>query len=181
MARTVENALQVNILKLSKAARSTPSGCMKMEWVCGGSVVVGIAMLADHTLTILVGGRVYQAPISRREFRKDRYLPHIQCLACGRKCFTLFVDDGGLKCRRCAGLMYECQRGHAPERAMIKAQKIMARLGGLAGHEIPARPAGMWRKTYLRYLRQLATAREAAFGRPPAEPLLRGKCPLGDP
>ncbi|KIF83283.1 hypothetical protein [Noviherbaspirillum autotrophicum] len=165
MAKTVENALQVNILKISKAARSTPSGCMKIEWVCGGSVVVGIVMLADHTVTILVGGSVYQAPISRREFRKDRYLAHIQCLACGRKCFSLFVDGAHLKCRRCAGLIYECQRGHAPERAMIKAQKILARLGGLAGYEVPARPVGMWRRTYLRHLHQLVTAREAAFGR----------------
>lgn len=166
MAKTVENALQVNILKICKAARSASSGCMKMEWLRGESVVVGIAVLADRTLTILIGGKVCQAPISRREFRKDRYLTHVQCLACGRKCFTLFVDGGELKCRRCTGLIYECQRGHAPERALVRAQKIIARLGGSSSHTVPSRPAGMWRKTYLRHLRQLAAARQAAFGRP---------------
>lgn len=164
MAKTVENAMQINVLKISKAAQKARSSMLMLEWVFGSSAVSGLAVLTDDTLIVIVGGKTYQASISRREFRKDRYLTHTHCLACAKKCFTLFIEGDGLKCRRCAGLIYECQRGHAPERAMIKAQKILARLGGASWHAAQSRPSGMWRKTYLRHLRHLAAARQAAFG-----------------
>jgi hypothetical protein len=164
VVKTVESALQVNIFKICKAVRQTRSMLVKVEWVFGCASHTGVALLANDVLALMVGDRVLQAPVSRREFRNDRFQPHIQCLACGKQCHVLYVEGESLQCRRCAGLIYECQRGHAPDRAYLKAKKIIARLGGQPGQAVPPRPAGMWRNTYYRQILQLAEAQRSAFG-----------------
>lgn len=173
MAKTVENSLQVNVLRISKAVRQAHSGVLTLEWVFGAMVISGIVVLTDDTLTVLVGGTAYQAAISCREFRKNRYLTYVQCVACARKCFSLFIEGGCLQCRSCAGLIYECQRVHAADRSLLKAQRIMMRLGGNIGLTIPPRPARMWRKTYLRYIKQLDEVQRDAFGLPRPEATFR--------
>lgn len=156
MVKTVESSLQVSILTICKVARTTQSSAIRLEWVVGPVTRIGVAFLTDAELVLAIDGQILHAPMSRREFRKDRFQPHIQCLACGRNCFALFIDDGQLRCRRCAGLIYESQRVRALGRASLKAQKIAVRLSGHLGETVPPRPAGMWRRTYLRHLRQLS-------------------------
>jgi len=155
--KTVENALQVNILTICKAARASGCGIVKMEWRRGSSLLVGVAVLTDDAIALWVGGRVFQTSITQREFRKDRFLSYIHCLACAKRCHILYLENGSLQCRKCAGLTYECQRGHDRERMTVKVQKAMNRLGA-NGRANPPRRAGVWRKTYYRRLGDLADA-----------------------
>jgi hypothetical protein len=164
VVKTVESALRVNIFQISKAVRETHSSVVTLEWVFGSIRRVGVAMLTDDTLFIFANGRLLQTAVGQREFRKDRFQSHIQCLACGKQCHVLYVEGQSLQCRRCAGLIYECQRGHAADRAYLKAEKVIERLGGQPGQTVPPRPARMWRKTYYRQIRQLAQAHQGAFG-----------------
>jgi hypothetical protein len=165
MAKTVGNALQVNIFKIIKASRQTCSSVLRLEWIFGSVSCVGVVLLTDDLLMVMVDGRVHRAQVSQREFRKGRYQPHIQCLACGKYCHILYIDGGQLKCRGCAGLIYESQLGRAPERAFLKAQKIINQLKGTPGEVIPVKPAGMWRSTYRRRVRQLAQAYQCWYSR----------------
>jgi hypothetical protein len=165
MVKTVEQALKVNILQISKAALRTHSTILKLEWVCGVSCYTGVAMLTEDMVTVLVGGQLLHASVGRREFQKGRYQPHMQCLACGKHCHILYIDGGHLKCRRCAGLIYESQLGRAPERAFLKAQKIIDQLKGKPGEVIPIKPAGMWRSTYRRQVQQLTQAYQCWYSR----------------
>lgn len=160
-AKTVEGALQVNVLKISKAMRQAQSNAVRLEWVFGQISHTGVAFLTADALTVVIGNQVLQAPVQLREFRKDRFQPHIQCLACAKLCHVLYVEGDRLQCRKCAGLIYESQRGRSRERALLKARKIMARLRGLSDTPAPPRPAGMWRRTYLRLLNDLYQAQRS--------------------
>ncbi len=53
-------------------------------------------------------------------------------------------------CRSCHRLYYECQRTRGQSSPRVKLQRIRERLGGSGNFSqpFPARPKGMWRRTY---------------------------------
>jgi hypothetical protein len=71
-------------------------------------------------------------------------------------------------CRCCSGLAYVSQQKDPLIRNVSRSQKIRTRLGGspdLFG-PIPARPRGMWRRTYRRHCAALASIEGNLFARP---------------
>jgi len=71
---------------------------------------------------------------------------------CGRRVMALYLVGGLFRCRRCHGLVYECQGEDKLRRAERRADKARARLGyqPLRRFE-PApevRPKGMWMRTF---------------------------------
>ncbi|TFW00646.1 hypothetical protein E4K72_15275 [Oxalobacteraceae bacterium OM1] len=163
MKGTVEGAVGVNILALQKAARQLNAGVLTLDW--GDGVTRRAVVLLDGgTLAVIIGEQMLTAEIHHREFRKGRFLPYLKCRACGRNCRALFVEGSALRCRRCAGLIYECQRHHARGRALLQAQRILDGLGGHFGGDVPARKPGKWRKTYYRQILRLSAAYEEAAG-----------------
>ncbi len=83
---------------------------------------------------------------------------------CGRRAAVLY---GGrfFRCRRCHDLADESPRRSPGGRALGKAQRVRARLGGTANmlEPFPSRPKGMHRRTYERVAREAAAA-ERAYG-----------------
>lgn len=86
------------------------------------------------------------------------------CPDCGRRAVTLFCPptETHFACRPCLKLAYRCQGENDFDRALRRANKIESRLGGPdAVHKSPpARPKGMWFRTYVRHLQ----ARQACLG-----------------
>ncbi|HET8629898.1 MAG TPA: hypothetical protein VFL91_20955, partial [Thermomicrobiales bacterium] len=90
--------------------------------------------------------------------------PWFVCPGCGRRAAVLYLGGAGWRCRRCERLVYRSQRQGQHDRALTKARRLRARLGGGAGPlaPFPPRPRGMHRATYAR-LRREAAAAEAVY------------------
>ena len=88
---------------------------------------------------------------------------------CGRRVQKLFLPPNARQfgCRHCYNLTYESRRLDAWTRRISKAQEIRVRLGGgpSLAEEFPARPQGMWRRTYERLRKQVEEAEDEFFGR----------------
>ena len=78
--------------------------------------------------------------------------PWFLCPSCGRRCGILYAIRSRLLCRKCGKLSYESQSETSHYRALRKAQKIRARLGGSGNmaEPFPSRPRYMHRRTYQR-------------------------------
>ena len=77
---------------------------------------------------------------------------------CGRRLAVLYAAGELFACRCCSGLAYASQQKDTLVRNVSRSGKIRMRLGGspdLFG-PIPARPRGMWRRTYERHCAALA-------------------------
>lgn len=76
--------------------------------------------------------------------------PYFQCPSCHRRVLKLYAR-GEFRCRQCHRVSYPSQRERESDRAQRRANQIRKRLGGEPGwHNVPARPKGMHRQTYLR-------------------------------
>ena len=76
----------------------------------------------------------------------------INGVACGRRVAILYGPGKYFLCRHCYDLRYESQREDKNNRALRRAQKIRARLGGSANmmEPFPDKPRGMHHDTYMR-------------------------------
>ena len=88
------------------------------------------------------------------------------CPLCDRRCRKLYVPPNRHLpgCRYCHAVAYRTQLLDPLERAQQRAVNLRVKLGGAAGlaGPVPARPRGMWRRTYWRRLAQSAAV-EAKF------------------
>lgn len=76
---------------------------------------------------------------------------------CGKRVAKLYLGQRGYICRHCVGLKYRSQSEPAAERRISRANRIRLRLGGKPGffRPPPARPRGMWHRTYDRCIEEL--------------------------
>ena len=73
-------------------------------------------------------------------------------VTCGRRVVKLYGAGRYFLCRHCYRLTYSSKAEGEWDRAARRANKIRQKLGGEAGmaSAFPARPKGMWRRTYSR-------------------------------
>jgi hypothetical protein len=170
---TVEDWLALDVRRLHRRGLLRPGRSGAVQWSSGrgeptGSVVVRAG--ADR-LTLSYRTRARGGPWQEVEQhvaltstpchyggRRVWFL----CPRCGRRCAVL---HGGARfyCRRCWGLAYRSQREDAADRARRRARTIRYRLGGGGNllEPFPAKPKGMWWRTYAR-LRAEAERNERA-------------------
>lgn len=86
--------------------------------------------------------------------------PWFLCPSCRRRCGKLYAIRSRYVCRKCGELSYESQSETSHYRALRKAQKIRARLGGSGNmaEPFPSRPRYMHHRTYQRLRRQYEVA-----------------------
>ncbi|MGK4000830.1 hypothetical protein [Sorangium sp. So ce1024] len=90
-----------------------------------------------------------------------------RCPGCSARADVLYLDTPGLRCRRCAGLVYPATRQRPEERVLEQALawRIMARAALGAGPDprepIPRRPPGVRLSTWMRRLDELHKAQAA--------------------
>jgi hypothetical protein len=86
-------------------------------------------------------------------------------VACRRRVVKLYLRGKYFLCRSCHQLVYPSQSEGVGDRALRRADNIRMRLGGERGaaRSFPARPRGMWRRTYARLCQEAFAAEEMAF------------------
>lgn len=86
---------------------------------------------------------------------------------CGRRVARLYIGHSNLfACRLCHGLTYASQSKNPRDRAIGRARKLRARLGGGPSvlDPVPEKPPRMHRRTYFRLSGKAMRAQERALG-----------------
>ncbi len=169
---TVEACRSIDVNRLNK------TGCLRAGWTGGwqwtrdGERVAWINLRAEHdrlhlTYRMRTGSgewedvaetvRIICVPC---RFGGER--PYFICpgvangIACGRRVAKLHGPGRYFLCRHCYRLAHASQSEGAWDRTLRRANKIRQRLGGDPGMAapFPAKPKGMWRRTYERLREQ---------------------------
>jgi hypothetical protein len=82
--------------------------------------------------------------------------------SCGRRVAVLYALREHFACRQCYGLAYASQQESLRERGLLKAQKILIRLGAKPDlfELFPEKPPHMHRRTYKQLYRAYQKARD---------------------
>ena len=153
-------------------------GCLRAGWMGGwqwtrdGEKVASISLFAGRDRLHLIyrlriGGGEWEdvaEPIRvvRVPCRHGGARPYFICpgvvngIACGRRVAKLYGPGRYFLCRHCYRLVHASQGEGRLDRALRRANTIRQRLGGDPGMAapFPARPKGMWRRTYERLHRR---------------------------
>jgi hypothetical protein len=154
----VEQSLKVDINPIVRTMRQSQlSGCT-LSWVVGSQQVGGVAAMAHDRLLVFVGGQDFSAGMVWRRPHFGGIAASLLCPSCARTKRTLFVASNRMECRQCGGLKYKSQLEHGSARVRRKALKAMCRIDPdhASLTTIPARRAGMHRRTYLRAIFSVA-------------------------
>jgi len=156
------------------ANRLHREGCLRAgwigrwQWTSDGKKVAGIDLRAEHDrlnldYRVRIGGGEWEdvgetVRIVRLPCRFGGTRPYFICpgvvngIACGRRVAKLHGPGRYFLCRHCYRLAHASQSEAAWDRTIRRANKIRQRLGGDPGMAapFPAKPKGMWRRTYER-------------------------------
>jgi hypothetical protein len=136
------------------------------QWTRRGERIASINMRAEHdrlhlTYRVRIGGGEWEdiaetVRIVRVACRFGGARPYFICpgvvngIACGRRVAKLHGPGRYFLCRHCYRLGHASQIEDSWDLALRRANKVRQRLGGEPGMAapFPARPKGMWRRTY---------------------------------
>jgi hypothetical protein len=144
----LENAFEVNLPKLLRAVKA--SGRPEVVLVDGGERTV--AVLSETRLAVLLGDRTWMADIVAVPCLNGRLRPLLKCPRAHVGNFqSLYWRGGELACRHCHALRYRSALAAGPgARARLAREKLLERMGGRPGNDLPGRRHGAWRKRYAR-------------------------------
>ena len=176
----VEGCCSIDANRLHKAACLRPGWWGGWQWTRDGEKVSSINLRAetDHlhlTYRVRVGGGEWEdvaetVRIVRVACRFGGARPYFICpgvvkgIACGRRVAKLYGPGRYFLCRHCYRLAHASQSEDTCDRTLRRANKIRQRLGGDPGMvtPFPAKPKGMWRRTYERMWEQALAAETRA-------------------
>jgi hypothetical protein len=144
----LENAFEVNLPKLMRAAKATGSSRLVLD---DGDVRT-VAVLAESRLAVLLGGQQWVVDIVPVQCLKDRVRPLLKCPRAHEGNFqSLYFRGDELACRHCHALRYRTNvAATVAERARIARSKLLASLGVEPGNSEVARQPYKWRRRHLR-------------------------------
>jgi hypothetical protein len=161
-------SIDVNRLHKTGCLRSGWSG--SWQWKLDGEEIASIRMRAETDCLRLsyrfrtAGGewedvtepiRIVRAPCRYGGSRPYFICPGVVGgVICGRRVAKLYSPGRYFLCRHCYRIAHASQSEERSDRALRQANKIRQRLGGDPGMAapFPARPKGMWSRTYDRLL-----------------------------
>ena len=143
----LENAFEVNLSKLMRAAKATGSSRLVLD---DGDVRT-VAVLADSGLAVLLGDQQWVVDIVPVHCLKGRLRPLLKCPRAHEGNFqSLYFRSGELACRHCHALRYRTNvAASAVDRARIARSKLLRVLGAQPGQFDVVRQAYKWRKRHL--------------------------------
>jgi hypothetical protein len=163
---TVECCRSLDVKRLHRDGCLMPGWSGGWQWTREGAQAASIMLLAEADRVILsyrvgVGGGDWEdvrepVPIVRASCRFGGSRPYFICpgvvngVACGRRVVKLYGAGRYFLCRHCYRLAYASQSEDAFGRALRQRDKIWMQLGSEPGtaSPFPARPKGMWRRSY---------------------------------
>lgn len=143
----LENAFEVNLPKLMRAAKATGSSRLVLD---DGDVRT-VAVLAETRLAVFLGGRQWVVDVVPVQCLGDRVRPLLKCPRAHEGNFqSLYFRGGELACRQCHALRYRSNIAATEvDRMRLRRMKLLVRLGAEPGGLLPERSPGAWRKRYL--------------------------------
>lgn len=151
----LEGTFEVNLSKLLRAVKA--SGRPEVVLVDGDEHTV--AVVAETRLAVHLGGRVWMADIMAVPCLGGRLRPLLKCPRAHEGNFqSLYFRAGELACRHCHVLRYRSTlAAGAVDRARLARDKLLDRLGGVPGADLPARAPRAWRKCHRRLTSRLVS------------------------
>jgi hypothetical protein len=181
---TVEECRCLDVNHLHRKGALVPGTSSTMEWTRDGQFWGSIRVTAEtNRLLLTYCVQIDDGPIEnvtrsidiiRVPWRFGGTRPYLRCpgvgngSVCGRRVLKLYAAGRHFLCRHCCGLVYASQCEDGYERAIRRVSKTRSRVGGAPVHRpwaappFPARPKGMWRRTYERLLEAGSDAETSA-------------------
>ena len=174
--RKVDDCLSIDVNKLRRAGCLKPGYHGELKWSVNGEQTGVIDLLMNGGRLILDyqvrrpgedWAQVEEAvPIEWRPCRYGGQRPYFRCPGgvagkpCGRRVAKLHCGGGYFLCRVCGRLRYACQAEPRVDRQFRRADKRRIAMGGLRGlfEPYPAKPRGMWWRTYDRHIAEISNA-----------------------
>lgn len=150
----LENAFEVNLPKLIRAAKATGSSRLVLD---DGDVRT-IAVLAESRVAVLLGGQQWVVDIVPVQCLRGHVRPLLKCPRAHEGNFqSLYYRTGELACRHCHALRYRTNvAATAVERARIARSKLLLSLGAKPGNEELIRQPYKWRKRHFHIVANVA-------------------------
>jgi len=167
---TTEYHRYLDIREMKREGWLEPRGWRTIRWRRNGEITASIGVLALPDYLYLRYSheswdgecRAREYPVffasTRCNYGGERSWFLCPAKGCSRRVAVLY-SGSVFACRHCWDLSYECQREAPWARAMRRAQKIQAKLGGTNLDDFPEKPKWMHWETYSR----LATEYENAL------------------
>ena len=181
-----ETCRSIDVNMLHRRGYLRPGWSGQLRWTSHGERVASISLRSEQaqlhlSYRVQVGGGDWEdvtetVRIVRTPCHKGGTRPFFRCpglvngTACGRRVAKLYGPGRYFLCRHCYRLVNASQSENASDRSQRRANRIRQRLGGEPGlaAAFPARPKGMWRRTY-EHLREDAITAEIAANEAVAE------------
>ena len=150
----LENAFEVNLPKLMRAAKAAGSSRLVLD----DEDVRTVAVLAETRLAVFLGGQQWVVDIVPVQCLKGRVRPLLKCPRAHEGNFqSLYFWGNELACRHCHALRYRSNVvASATDRARIARSKLLREMGAESGEAMAARQPFKWRKRHLRLTAQVA-------------------------
>jgi hypothetical protein len=161
----VESYLTLDVNQLSEKGYLRPGCSSTCQWIVDNGVA-SINLRAE-TERLCLSYTVRIGDGEREDMAETISIVHLRCrfggsrayficpgpgdgIDCGRRITKLHLSHRYFVCRKCNHLAYACQYENSWQRAARRANKLKQRLGidvGIA-EPFPAKPKGMWARTY---------------------------------
>lgn len=150
----LENAFEVNLPKLMKAAKA--SGSSKL--ILDDGDVRTVVVLAETRLAVFLGSRHWVVEIAAVQCLQGRVRPLLKCPRAHEGNFqSLYYRAGELACRKCHALRYRTNvAATAVDRARIARLKLLSALGVAGNQAELVRQPYKWRKRHLHLIAEVA-------------------------
>lgn len=157
----LENAFEVNLPKLIRAAKATGSSRLVLD---DGDVRT-VAVLAESRLAVFLGGQQWVVDIVPVQCLQGHVRPLLKCPRAHEGNFqSLYYRGDALACRLCHQLRYRSNvAASATDRARIARLKLLRKLDIKPGELLKPREPFKWRKRHLRNATRLANLTDVHF------------------
>jgi hypothetical protein len=171
---TCESCKSIDVRRWHREGRLSPGQYFTCSWTLRGDWSGSINVRTEQDAVALTHQTIdwksinQRVPITWTDCRFGGRRPWFVCPVyshgqyCGRRVAVLYGLGDYFACRRCYGLAYESQQEPIRERGLIKAQKILLRLGAKPDvfDPFPEKPPRMHWRTYRRLSRTYVIAKD---------------------